>query len=481
MNIQKCSFVLHNISHDAVSEDKNAAEKLHEESLHVFKTQSSDADSITPDAPSNVLPLFPAVYIKEELSDDSDGCDESERKAKFTLQESASGPAEMVQAAEASYEPGWELMTCKKETDVPAPATEGDGHSEVLGKQVVDKLKVSKSHTSSASNNVIHGASTLLDEEAAGNPSFSSICQGSVSFKHLDSEEQKPHNLALNASSLVFNVHTKSDCLSEDLVQNENCDYSFDAEERKPSDAFSSSDTKRFQCTHCRYSSSHKGTLMRHMLLRHSSVKPFQCLHCNYSSALKSNILRHTMVKHSITEPYQCLQCEFSSDKINSLKLHTREKHFCRQSFQCFHCDFWSVNKTSLRRHIMSKHTGDRPFQCTQCKYSSAYKFHLKTHILIKHSNVRPFQCGQCVCAFATANLLKRHVMIKHSQSGRFCCALCDYSTSVKVNIDKHNAAKHSGVKSYKCTQCAYSSRYKCNLSSHVKAKHTKRKDPHRF
>ena len=108
-----------------------------------------------------------------------------------------------------------------------------------------------------------------------------------------------------------------------------------------------------YQCTHCDYSTTHKGTLKRHKKSIHEGVK-HACIQCDYQANRQDNLTQHIQTKHEGVK-YACTQCDYRANRQDNLTQHIQSKHEGAK-YACTQCDYQANRQDNLTRHIQSKH-----------------------------------------------------------------------------------------------------------------------------
>lgn len=75
---------------------------------------------------------------------------------------------------------------------------------------------------------------------------------------------------------------------------------------------------KKFNCTHCNYSTNYKYDLQRHSKAKHQE-KEFSCEHCKFSTKYKRNMLRHTEIKHPPAKRKLIKSISYTQQKFENL------------------------------------------------------------------------------------------------------------------------------------------------------------------
>jgi hypothetical protein len=260
-----------------------------------------------------------------------------------------------------------------------------------------------------------------------------------------------------------------------------------------------------FQCLHCNYSSTTLSSLRRHdnethakHLKRYSTSisqpadfepsRPlhfgnrgaqafrtgtgvFPCLHCKYSSTRKFNLEKHVKKVHDISaKPYKCAKCKAGYVSKTGLVIHLRSKHGESPSAHQS-----SVGNTaSPRRSSASLSHQIRSNRRTLAVHASAERSSSvdTAHVAAVTSRgpaisvrrtrgrelgrgracVLPIRNHQCVfCPFKTRylHILEQHVKTAHGRDIRlFKCTLCGYRTNLRCNMFRHLKCVHHSVTS---------------------------------
>ncbi|XP_015375388.1 PREDICTED: transcriptional repressor CTCF-like isoform X2 [Diuraphis noxia] len=250
--------------------------------------------------------------------------------------------------------------------------------------------------------------------------------------------------------------------------------------------------TQTHMCNHCKYSTSKRYLLSRHMK-SHSKERPHKCDVCERGFKTLTSLTNHVNT-HTGTKPHNCRSCSSSFTTSGELVRHVRYKHTHEKPHKCSVCDYASVEMSKLRNH-MRCHTGERPYQCPHCTYASPDTFKLKRHLRI-HTGEKPYECDICFARFTQSNSLKTHRQIHSGDKPVFKCdhcpATCGRKTDLRIHVQKLHTSdnpikckrcgdtfpdryqfkvhslSHKGEKCFKCELCSYASMTQRHLESHM-------------
>ena len=197
-----------------------------------------------------------------------------------------------------------------------------------------------------------------------------------------------------------------------------------------------------------------------------TNTNKFKCENCDYSTGYKQHLKQHVDFVHKGIG-HLCDHCGFKARDKGQLKNHVLVTHRGVR-FKCRLCDFEAKSKGNLKQHVESIHKGLR-HSCEFCAYSTPYVMNLKTHIKVAHEGFR-YECDICEYKATSNGRLKTHKQVKHDGI-RYSCHLCEYKGTVKASLKRHVESVHQGVK-YPCSQCEYRATSRQHLKIHVESMH---------
>lgn len=114
--------------------------------------------------------------------------------------------------------------------------------------------------------------------------------------------------------------------------------------------------------------------------------KRFQCSHCAKRFRQKHHLDGHKIINDKENaKMFECEKCTFKTIRLPSLRCH-RQIHGSDVKFKCQACRFGFNRKQDLDRHILSKHehlshmVRSKIHRCRYCPYITANSAHLKSH-----------------------------------------------------------------------------------------------------
>ncbi|XP_055309908.1 zinc finger protein 660-like [Sitodiplosis mosellana] len=135
---------------------------------------------------------------------------------------------------------------------------------------------------------------------------------------------------------------------------------------------------RRYECYLCKYKSSTKGNLKRHMQAKHTDECKFQCEVCGKKCIYKGDLNRHLAI-HRNQFPFGCTKCRRGFVEEEDKTAH--ETICSRRQYQCYICEYSTLYMTNLRIHIRVHHTGEKPFECKWCDMRFGHKQNSKFHM----------------------------------------------------------------------------------------------------
>jgi len=197
-----------------------------------------------------------------------------------------------------------------------------------------------------------------------------------------------------------------------------------------------------------------------------TETEKFLCGDCDYTTAYKQHLKQHVNFVHKGIGQL-CDHCGFKARDKGQLKNHVLATHQGVR-FKCKFCDFKAKSKGNLKQHVESLHQGIR-HRCELCNYSTPYLMNLKNHIKVAHEGFR-YECDICDYKATSNGRLKTHKEVKH-EGIRYSCHMCEYKGTVKASLKRHIEAVHKGVK-YPCSHCEYKATSRQHLKIHIESMH---------
>lgn len=146
--------------------------------------------------------------------------------------------------------------------------------------------------------------------------------------------------------------------------------------------------------------------------------------------------------KETNTNRFACKLCNYSTMEKFNLTTHNKNKHN-EKVFQCDLCDRRYAIKRTIVDHMESFHLRKRVYFCQYCGKTYASQAALYTHTKF-HTTGKIVQCDLCEHRTCTKDKMKKH-MTKHSKIRNYCCDLCGKTFLDPSCVRDHKLAMHFG------------------------------------
>ena len=287
------------------------------------------------------------------------------------------------------------------------------------------------------------------------------------------------------------------------------------------------------QCEECKYTSTKKKALSKHVRIVHKNIK---CKQCSFVAALPLFRNGHIKLIHSDgADPLlvkNCNHCEFQTLKTQVLRVHVKSKHNKQTKFYCTKCEYKSYFSRNVLHHIKSHKNSDdaqvRPMplleeiievpkskKCPYCEFRTNSAPSLSFHKRTQHANNTWYNCDQCDKTSFSKERILRHIQLYHkdieahvrrigcfecqSNTGHIQCKVssklkkpnsppkkldckeigCDNTTTKLHHHIIHQRLSHSSEaipkeSILKCDLCEFENNRKMVMGRHIKSKHDK-------
>lgn len=202
--------------------------------------------------------------------------------------------------------------------------------------------------------------------------------------------------------------------------------------------------------------------------------KPFKCSFCDKAYPIKGSLNKHVRLKHGgLKEAHSSLPSKAVEPHhdLDNLRLNGKIA-----GYQCGSCDTLLNSLEAYKDHLL-RHSSKSRFSCTLCSKTFPSASKLWVHQRKRHTQYRRrthhtsqatylFPCNVCHRAYNTSSERDKHVKIAHGP-----CPVCGRVLSSKLCYKDHMNI-HLGRRPYKCPKCSlkfYSrkslGRHKCHRS----------------
>ncbi|CAG9804589.1 unnamed protein product [Chironomus riparius] len=186
-------------------------------------------------------------------------------------------------------------------------------------------------------------------------------------------------------------------------------------------------DENNLYCEICQQFFTTRGSLQKHMKVKHEYVDikdRYVCDYCGDHFVIKYYLIRHIRVRHLKTHvekritdsPIPCEVCGKILRNRGLLKPHMRshQKMTPNDYWYCDLCPRKFKTRGGCTWHIQQRHVLKTTFNCPYENCSVVYKgkWELKCHIKSKHTNQRDFRCEICGKGFLDKQKLQIHTRI---------------------------------------------------------------------
>ncbi|CAH0549818.1 unnamed protein product [Brassicogethes aeneus] len=270
--------------------------------------------------------------------------------------------------------------------------------------------------------------------------------------------------------------------------------------------ACKSLDAPILTCKHCRFKTTIKFEMQKHLRMHTSN---FKCSYCEYAAKTNQKIKRHIYAKHRQQNdeenkvqliPKKCVYCDFTTVDTQTFQMHIYSKHRTQnelekkvpitiKTYSCDNCDYTTVRKSSFHSHTISckKIKLENTLKCHLCPYKSNTNEKLKKH-LSRHTP--SIKCLYCHFSSVENRRMKSHIYRKHKQQNDVenkvqllleTCVYCDFTAIDTRALQMHVHNKHRKqnelerkvpitIKTFFCDNCDYSTVSITCFHSHTKS-----------
>jgi hypothetical protein len=90
---------------------------------------------------------------------------------------------------------------------------------------------------------------------------------------------------------------------------------------------------------------------------------------------------------------FQCTMCKYETSKKSNLSRHINFVHF-KTMLTCSFCNYTCYSQTSLSQHSLKVHCTDEVFTCKMCSYVFQSHYQLSKHLIIHNKTYACIFCS---------------------------------------------------------------------------------------
>ena len=187
------------------------------------------------------------------------------------------------------------------------------------------------------------------------------------------------------------------------------------------------------------------------------------CSECRYSTTKKYNLMRH-MRTHNKTSKPKCTICATTFQDEYKLNLHVEAVHRGKRMI-CEKCGALYQTREGLHRHLTVKHSENSKLRCKRCNKNFYSRDQYYGHINM-HKGVKSEKCATCGRMFRYKTSLRSHIKVCRGKAQPHTCGTCGQTFVLKETLKTHCLGKHSDEAKYRC-ECGQAYRWRSSLAYH--------------